>query len=296
MRGGRGRRLLSAIAAASALLCVLAVSAAGARVGRVPRTRLPAWASEIVSPSSGSVILGRSVRVVVRVGANVGRIQVTVGSRNVTGAWARKGATRVATLRFGGRRGLPFGRDVLHVRSQNPSGRRWFAQSSFVVARKVGGLLWRSVAEPTCGAGTRVTAALALGRLRMTVAVNGRRPVRVSHGGRERSVKLDADNGLRPGQNRVLVRALDATSGRYSVRTLRVMMPSGAPVAGAGAARQTRLGRPVSVSAGNSVPAKGAGALRYRWSIVQAPRGECRRNRVGVIERTAHAYNYTYSF
>src|ERR1700733_2761779 len=197
------------------------------RAGRQP------WASQIVSPSSShSVFLSRSTQVVVRLGPGVRSFQAWLGGLAVTGAFrsADGGNTRVATLRVGSTPGLGFGRNTLYVRTSNGSGRRWFIQRSFVLARPVGGLLSAATADAGCGTGAEVRVDLARPRLAVNVRVDGG-PSRAIRGGSTRSINLYANSGLHPGRNVLTVHALDAVRGTYQRRTLRVDMPSTIPVA-----------------------------------------------------------------
>jgi hypothetical protein len=191
-----------------------------------------------------------------------------VGSRVVTRSFQQQGALRVAVLRYGGPAGLAFGRSTLYVRTAS---RRGFAQSSFVVARRIGGLLGSTVAYPTCAAGAKLNVRLVRRALGLRVWIHGR-ATSIRARGLSASVDLDADNGLRPGVNQIRIRVLDATGSGYSVRRLRLVMPLSAPVAGAGPSRRSPVGRRVRFDADASAPARG-NRLRYRWAIVQAPPG-----------------------
>ena len=239
----------------------------------VPRPDQRPWASVVLAPSPGSATLGRKLRVRVRSGTGVTSFRATLGSAVVTRAFHRSGRSRLATLRVGATRGLRFGPNTLEIRTRDRRGRRWVEHVRFVMARSVGGLVRRAAAQPTCGTGARISAGLARAGLSLSVSANGDRRLNVGSSSRERSVNIDADNGLRPGVNVVQVRALDRRAGTYQTRRLRVTMPSTTPVAGAGPSRRTSVGRAVSLDAGRSVAAGAAHRLHYHWTIVKAPRG-----------------------
>ena len=206
------------------------------------------WTSQIIRPSSDAVLLGRSVRAVVRLGSGVRSFQAWLGGRTTTGAFrpAATGSTRVASLRYGSTPGLQFGRNTLYVRTSNGKGRRWFTQRSFVLARPVGGLFNAATATPGCGTGADVRVALVRPGLAVNVRVDGGRP-RAIRGGRKRSINLYANSGLHPGANVLTVQALDAGRGVYQRRVLRVTMPSTIPVAAAGISRRAKTGHAIAV-------------------------------------------------
>ncbi len=273
MRVKRSRALIARTVVVCGLLaCSGAAVAATRRVsghaGRQP------WASQIIRPSSDAVVLGRSVPVGVRVGSAVRTFQARLGTQSVTRAFetAGGGTMRVATLRDGSTPGLRFGRNTLYVRTSNGSGRRWFTQRSFVLARPAGGLFSKVTAEAGCGTGADVRVDLVRPGLATSVRVDGG-PPRAIRGGRQRSINLYANSGLHPGSNVLTVRALDAARGVYQQRTLRVDMPSTIPVAAAGISRRVKAGRVIQFSAAESVKTGPGQRLVYRWTIVNRPRG-----------------------
>ncbi len=263
------RRLRGAGLAGLVVVCVLASGGpAGAAPGLLGRTALRSL--RILAPRPGAMVSGTSTRAVVRLPGSTRSFRVLVGSRVLTGEFrVAPGGRRVATLRLSG---IGFGRRTLYLRTVDRDGRRGYAQVSFVVARRVNGLLRAVVARPTCASGATLTIGLAKPRLAVRIWVNGR-ATRVGGAGRRRSVSLDADNGLRPGVNLIRVRALDGAAGAYSQRDVRMVMPLSSPVAGAGPSRWARVGQNVSFNAGASLSATPGAALSYRWVIVQAPRG-----------------------
>ena len=272
-RIGRFRTLFVTAAIVSGMSMSCVATAAPRRIaGRAGRQP---WASQIVSPSSShAVFLSRSTQVIVRLGSGVRSFQAWLGGRAVTGAFrsADGGNTRVATLRVGSTPGLGFGRNTLYVRTSNGSGRRWFIQRSFVLARPVGGLLSAATADAGCGTGAEVRVDLARPRLAVNVRVDGG-PARAIRGGGARSINLYANSGLHPGRNVLTVQALDAVRGTYQQRALRVDMPSTIPVAAAGISRRARTGRTIQFSAAESVKTAPGQRLVYRWTITSRPRG-----------------------
>jgi hypothetical protein len=211
-----------------------------------------------------------------------------IGTANVTGAFVRRGSVVQATLRVGRTPGLRFGHTTILFRTINARGQRGYNQVSFVLARAAGGLMSAVAGRPVRGQGAAVRLGLARRGLRVRVWANGRSTA-VRGGSPDRVLSLDADNGLRPGVNSVLVRALDAHTGVYQLRRLRLFMPTGAAVAGAGPSRRARVGDTVRASAGASKAPSGGGRLRYRWTIVARPRGSRARlrdaNRVRPVLR-----------
>lgn len=236
------------------------------------------WTSQIIRPSSDAVLLGRSVRAVVRLGSGVRSFQAWLGGRTTTGAFrpAATGSTRVASLRYGSTPGLQFGPNTLYVRTSNGKGRRWFTQRSFVLARPVGGLFNAATATPGCGTGADVRVALVRPGLAVNVRVDGGRP-RAIRGGRKRSINLYANSGLHPGANVLTVQALDAGRGVYQRRVLRVTMPSTIPVAAAEISRRAKTGHAIQFSAAASVKTGPRQRLVYQWAIVTRPRGSSAR-------------------
>ncbi len=274
---GAGRPLAKRLGLVPLLIVAilgLATASSWAASRPVGRSGSQAWASRIVSPSQNEAVLGRSVRVAVKVGPGVRSFKASIGSRLVTGSFrtTRAAGERVAVLRYGSTPGLRFGRNTLDVVTGNGHGRRWFTQVPFVLARKDGSLLKSAVAAPGCGTGSRLSVALALPGLGLGVTVDGGRRMALG-GGLERSRILTADDGLRPGKNTITIRALDRRGGRYAQRRVSVTMPAQTPVAGAGAARRSKTGRPVRFDAGSSVSAVRGQRLRYRWTIAKRPAG-----------------------
>ena len=265
------------------LMCTGAASSAARVQGRAGSQ---SWASRIASPVSGEVVLGGSVRIVVKVGRGVRSFRASVGAKDVTRAFraADGGTERVAVLSSGRTPGLRFGRNSVVVATGDGRGHRWYSTVRFVLARRVGGLLEGSGAEPGCGTGSRVSVDLSRPGLSLSVSVGGGRRFSIP-GGVQRSRTLTADNGLKPGRNTILVRALDPSRGAYQERRLFVVMPAGTPVAGAGAGRRSRTGKLVSFNAGASVGPVGSRTLRYRWTIVKRPAGSRARLRNATAVR-----------
>jgi len=285
-RMGRFRTLFVVTAAVVAGMSMSCVAAAAPRRVAGHAGRQP-WASQIVSPSSShAVFLGRSTQVVVRLGSGVRSFQAWLGGQTVTGAFRSVdgGSTRVASLRVGSTPGLGFGRNTVYVRTSNGSGRRWFIQRSFVLARPVGGLLSSAMADAGCGTGAEVRVDLARPGLAVNVRVDGG-PSRAIRGGSTRSINLYANSGLHPGRNVLTVQALDAVRGAYQRRVLRVAMPSAIPVAAAGISRRAKTGRTIQFSAAESVKTAPGQRLVYRWTIASRPPGSRAR-----LQRAASAH------
>jgi len=233
-----------------------------------------AWAAQILHPSaSGTVALGGSTRVVVRVGPGVRSFQAWLGGQSITRSFRSAGEReRAATMHVGSTPGLGFGRNTLYVRTSNGKGRRWFTQRSFVLARPVGGLFNAAEAIAGCGTGTEVRVTLVRPGLAVNVRVDGGGP-RAIRGGSTRSINLYANSGLHPGRNVLTLQALDSVRGTYQQRVLKVDMPSTIPVAAAGISRRAHTGRMIQFSAKESVKTGPGQRLVYRWAIVDRPTG-----------------------
>jgi hypothetical protein len=281
------RKKVYATAVSITALAILAASAAGAMGATRSQDRVltRAWASEIISPSSGQTVLGRSVRVIVRTGPAVHSFRASLGSTRVTGFRGDdRDTSRAITLSPGSSPGLHFGRNTLDVRTADRRGHRWLTRVSFVLARRVPGVITAAAAEPTCGTGARVSADLGRATPSLGLWVNdGRR--RAVRGGAQRQINLSADEGLRPGKNTVLLRAVDARTGTYSERQLTVMMPTNLPVAGAGANQRTQAGNLARFSAAATVAPQSNTRLQYRWTVVTRPRGSRARLRGATAVR-----------
>lgn len=262
----------SALALAAVSVVLLAAGQASAAVGAAGRAGSQGWVSRIASPTAGQVVLGRSVKVVVKVGKGVRSFKASLAGKDVTRFFrpAANGTERLAVLRSGTATGLRFGRDSLVVSTGDGRGHWWYSTRSFLLARSQGGLLSGSAVEPGCGTGSRLSVDLSRAGLSVSVSVNGGQRFSVG-GGRQRSRTLTADDGLKPGRNTISVRVLDATRGAYQLKQLSVLMPAETPVAGAGSARRSKTGRVVTFNAGASVGAAGATGLRYRWTILTRP-------------------------
>ena len=86
-----GIKTFAALTVVVAMVGVLMLDS-GQALGASPRVgtagRQP-WASLVVSPAAGALVLGRSVRVSVRLGSGVSSFRVLIGSHVVTGVFHR---------------------------------------------------------------------------------------------------------------------------------------------------------------------------------------------------------------
>jgi len=250
--------------------------AAAANTGSVRARDWPnPWASRILTPRPESVAPAGVVHVSTRLGPGVKRFRAWVGGSSVTGAFDSRdgGALRTATLRVGQTPGLRYGSRVLYVETFGAKrGQHWWAERHIVVARPGRNLFSRLATKRIPGAGARVVAMTRSPRAVVTLQVNGGAWRPFAHRGRRHSLRLNGDLGLRPGINRVAVRAVDPGRGRYETARSGITLPSSVPVAGAGAARRVRTGRQVRFSAAGTNGVQGK-SVRYRWRIVKRPAG-----------------------
>jgi hypothetical protein len=236
------------------------VGTAAARVGH--------WRVAVGSPSDGAVVLGSTVRVVVRVPAGVA-FRARIGHRVVTSAFHRAaGGERVG--RLGVRRGLRYGRNTMRFRTDDGKGARRYAEVSFFLARHVPGLLRSATARARRGH-VRVTLRLSSSLLRSRVRLNRGAETPLG-GGRARSIMLDGDNGLSHGHNVVSVIVLDRRRREYASRQLNVEVQHTLPIPAAGRSQRVTVGGFLRADASRSQAAFRGSRLRYTWRIVQAPK------------------------
>jgi hypothetical protein len=233
------------------------------------RDRKHSWASVIVSPRPGADLHGRSVHVIVSRRSAARSLTIRLGGRGVKAEFHARGRREVATLSIGRTRGLRFGRNTIRIRSSDGRGRRAYASTSFFLLRRSPTLL-RKVSARAVAGGARVGVALGRPGISLGITVNGRRALRYVRA-RNAFLSLDADDGIRPGVNRIKVEATDRAGGIFAVRDVRLVRAKDRPVAGAGPARKVGVRRAARLDAAASIGPYGD-RLRYRWRIVSAPR------------------------
>src|SRR5262249_49608770 len=155
--------------------------------------------------------------------------RASIGQTTVTSAFGANGAARTATLRVGTTRGLRYGTNTLYVRTTGAKGKRRYTQRSFVLARPAVGLIGGATATRRAQGGAWLWLGLARAGLDVTLIAGGKRTA-LPGTGRTRTLRLSADEGLRPGSNRLRVRVLDSTRGVYQEKVVLLRLPADAPV------------------------------------------------------------------
>lgn len=245
--------------------------------------------ARVVRPGDGSVSSRRSRRVVVR---RLGRgVRIARARLNGTGVRSRlrRGSDGRWRGRLGPGQGVAVGRNTLVVKARRGS-RRWYETVHFVRTRgQRGQLVAARLVRGPAALRARVRH-LKRRRVLTRFELRGRR-VRSGHVSRARSVqrvRLSASSGLRHGLNRLVVRAhTRAGASQRIVRRVRVAYRD--PIAGAGRDRRAHVHAQVALDGSSSLlprrsrprPISFVGQarprLRYRWSIVGAPRGSATR-------------------
>jgi hypothetical protein len=260
---------------------------------------VPAFAAakaplRIVSPAPDGLVKGHRLEVKVKVGPEVSHLRLSVGRRAGRVVQAagpggvRRGSVSVA--------GLPRGRAAITV-SGRRHGTSISLSRSVVLGRRSPGLL-RHLSLPRHAAGAlrmRLRLGGAVSTFQLTV--DGRKAKllhapaeaaslkaavwlrRHGHptGGRRAdlvsstTIPLSADDGLRPGRNRIVVLAYRAKTGRWARATRNVWMSRRTPLVAAGPDRSTFSGGTLRLDGGDSRPARPHERLRYRWRIVEQP-------------------------
>ncbi len=133
-----------------------------------------------------------------------------------------------------------------------------------------------TVSEPTRSSGGQYAVRARLKRRAhfFSAKLNGE-PIRddfIYRGRRVRRALLDADHGLRPGRNRLVIRA-SREDGPRDREVERFKVPRGRPLAGAGRAEQIDVTERIRLDGRNSRATDAGRRLRYRWEITRAPKG-----------------------
>ena len=252
------RRLFGAMGLVGVLLVAAPTADAATRLTKIQR------------PGADQVVgTGKSVRVVVRSRASLDALTITVDGRNVTRSFRRSDGAYRATLRPGQ---LHAGENQLTVKTRNYKD---FDHRTFLVARRVPNLLKLTDLD-VAGPSAPVRAEVRVRRdAELDAWVNGRR---VDHAfqpaGRSYVGRLGANDGVRPGRNRLVVLvSREVRSGRRAVhdveeRTFRLRPRQ--VVAGAGRDQVVDAGDPIELR-GRAAGADGD--VAYGWEIVDAPEG-----------------------
>ena len=225
--------------------------------------------TRVESPRADQVIGNGRAQVVIRSRAGLGALRVSVDGRNIKRHLRRSGGAYRAQLRLG--RGLHYGVNYLLVSTRGSAD---FDRVPFIVARRVPDLL--SLRDLDVGGREApVRVEVRAGRhTTLRAWVNGHRVDHAFHPqGRAYVGRLGADDGVRPGRNRLVVLAHRAhRSGRsavHDVESTTFRHRPGRVIAGAGRDRVVDAGDLVELRGS----ALGAGGDRdYRWSVANAPR------------------------
>jgi hypothetical protein len=185
-----------------------------------------------------------------------------------------RGSSGAYCARF--RKGADLKRGLNYLSIATRSGEREdFDQVEFIAVRPKARFLRVSGAPRGSTSGIPVVRARVRGGPHHLYArLNGHRVRRefLSGAGTTKPAHLGPDDGLRFGKNRLVVRAYHER-GLFDreVRTFHVTRRT--PLVAAGPQRWTTAGSRVRLDARKSQPAGSRGQLRFRWSIVRAPRG-----------------------
>lgn len=256
--GGRPRRggaLLATVVLAVAWLAPAPCDGAAGRPRREPSRILT-----LVAPARDTLVGDRGLKLDARTGSSVVAVTATIGTRDVRLVRRRsrwRGVVRAADLAPGD--------NTLVVRATDAAGRNIYAFRELYAPEGIGDVDLGLAVEDAGADGAqamRVRLGNPVALLHATLNgrdVSDRLVLRTG----EQVVALGADDGLRPGRNRIEVTAVTAAGGRQRVRrSLRMRAPG--PV-GAGPDAVVRTGIEHRLHATR--------ARAPRWSIVRAPAG-----------------------
>jgi hypothetical protein len=223
----------------------------------------------IVSPRTDQLVKRGNAKAVVKLPPGTGSFRAWLGSKRITGAFESHGLRRVAHLR-GSR--LKRGVNSIYVQTDGASG-PGYDSTTFIVARRDPRLLRLSLRVGSRAAPVVARATHAHGS-ELRASLNGSR-VRgafLHRHGQKRVALLGVPEGVRFGENRLVVRAV-RRSGSYDVVKRRFGIPRDQPMASAGVDRMMVLGTNIELNAaatrlGTHPP---AARPRYRWRIVDSP-------------------------
>ncbi|HET6508634.1 MAG TPA: hypothetical protein VFG42_17710 [Baekduia sp.] len=258
-------RRARALAAPALAVLLLAPAAAAAGAATTPDPGL----ARFVAPADHAVVRGTSVRVVVRLRADAGHFEATLGGRDVTQRFTAAGRTRTAVLPVSG---LVPGDVSVKVHTRTAKGVRDVDTRVIAVVRRSASLLTATAQRRDAGT-TTVRLRVRRPEVAVTARLNGHAVDAVRTGSRERTLTLSADDGLRHGVNHLRLETVDADHGEYDVETRAIAIARTAPIAAAGRDRRATLGGTAVLSAARARAAHRGSALRYRWEVVRAPRG-----------------------
>jgi hypothetical protein len=226
--------------------------------------------TRIQSPRANQVVGANArVRVAVRSRESLAALRISVNGHNMTRLFRGSAGTYRATLSRG--HGVRPGVNVLFVKTRNYKD---FDRVSFILARRAPSLLTVTALDVDApGAPARVKVRVADGAT-LRASLNGHRiDDAFQPQGRGYVGMLGANDGARPGRNRLVVRAYRTGHlGGSAVRDVaRKTFRLRGVIAGAG--------RDLTIDAGESAELRGSAVgaggdnLDYKWAIVDAPGG-----------------------
>lgn len=286
-----GRLALPAVLFALSFAAILGPPAAIAKPPRAPRP----GTVRVVSPPYRALVTGRRLTLRLAVGAGVSHLGVSVAGRPAHLRKGRAGGLRTVTISTVG---LPAGPVRVAVTARR-HGQAISLTHQVVIGRREPGLLGavrlarRAVGEAHLHvrlggrvSDFRVSVNGRRARLLETPAqpVPSRRAVPLRRRGRWHRIKrakrvpvpastipLSADDGLRPGPNRVVVLAYREADGSWARAVRRVWVSRRAPLVAAGQDRRVVAGSTLRLDGSNTQPAPGTSGLDYNWQIVAQP-------------------------
>jgi hypothetical protein len=261
-----------------AAVCCIAMAgfvAAGAMAGSASAARSP-HLTRIERPRVEQVVGNGKVRVVLRSRANLRALRVLVDGHGVKRFLHRSARGYRGVLRLG--RGLRYGVNELIVATRRSAD---FDSVRFIVARRAPKLLTvRNLRVGGRESPVRVVAG-AKPHTTLQAWLNGRRVDHAFHGnGRAYVGRLGANDGVRPGRNRLVVLThrthRSGRSAHYDMERTTFRSRRGRVIAGAGRDRVLSAGGFITLrgtTSGGRSRASGAPTVKHRWKIVSRPPG-----------------------
>lgn len=237
------------------------------------------------APASGALVTSKDVPVTLKLGPTVTRVKVYAGSRDVPGVRIR-GRTATASIP---RSALKPGTNRLLVESFAGKRRIGAARRRVLVGAAAPGLVTvrsgsaaRRAVEDGPGKtaryapqyGSLPVAASSRAATYATLSVNGQRvrDLRARTALTKRAWVVSTLDGLRPGTNRLVLRAHDA-KGRYTVKRWKVRVSAARPLVEAGHERVVRPRAWSTLSARGTRATRKRARVTYAWRVVTAPKG-----------------------
>lgn len=248
----------------------------------------------VAQPKLDQLLTGPGkVTIVIRTAPNLRKLQVRLEGKGVRGAFkqVRSGTWR-ARISPGKLRN---GRNHLVVKTVDRAGRRDFASSRFVRGRHRPGFLKLEAPKRTASSAVAGVHTRSYPNLRFRAKLNGR-PVAnrfLRSYLTDRTAYLGANDGLRFGRNVLEVLAARG-NGTYDFERRVIVVRRDRPLVGAGPDRLTEGKRAVRLDGRRSRASQAAGGgaaaaasgLRYRWKVIERPKGSRARPASPAAART----------